>query len=189
MTNLLIITILSQWLIAIVFLATGVPKALDNPGFAKAIRAYKLVPVTWSWFIARSISTAELTIGVLLIAGLMVRPAAVGSVVLLGIFVVAISINLARGRRELSCGCGGDKHTSTIGWGLIGRDVLLMSLGVWVTIFAADYGVWYQAQSWVGSLIPAEKWWSDVAVPSIVLASAVALTIPLVRRFRRLLAQ
>lgn len=35
MTNLLIITILSQWLIAIVFLATGVPKALDNPGFAR----------------------------------------------------------------------------------------------------------------------------------------------------------
>jgi hypothetical protein len=56
--------------------------------------------------------------------------------VILGVYTVAMSVNLARGRRYIDCGCG-DLPTPLSGWLLL-RNGLLMALA-WPYGLGGDY--------------------------------------------------
>lgn len=62
-------------------------------------------------------------------AGLLWAPTVARSTlavaVLLVAFIIAISINLRRGRR-MACFCAGAQHSHPISWGMVGRNLLLL---------------------------------------------------------------
>ena len=89
-------------------------------------------PSPWS---ATDCPLLELVIGLLLLAGLLTRPAAVVSAVLLVAFVVGIASAWARGL-EIECGCfggGGTKEGASAAYPWeIARDLGLLALSGWL---------------------------------------------------------
>ncbi len=95
-----------QFVLAAVFVVAGFGKIADPPGFAHEIHNYKLVPGIAINAMALVLPWIEVVAGLALFLGLARRSAARIVGILLLVFIVAISINLVRGR-PVDCGCFG----------------------------------------------------------------------------------
>ncbi|ATQ30881.1 methylamine utilization protein [Rhodococcus ruber] len=100
-------------------LLAGVPKAGDHEGLLRVVRGYRLLPSGVERVVARVLPAAEIVVGALLVFGVAGRTAAAAAAVLFLGFFVGLTVNLARGRRELDCGCfafGDHDAAPRIGW-------------------------------------------------------------------------
>ncbi len=95
-----------QFVLAAVFVVAGFGKIADPPGFAHEIHNYKLMPGFAVNAIAIALPWIEVVSGLALFVGLARRASARIMGVLLIVFILAISINLLRGR-PVDCGCFG----------------------------------------------------------------------------------
>jgi Methylamine utilisation protein MauE len=109
---------------ALLFASAALHKLSDLPHFAQVLNAYRLVPETLAP-LARLVPVLELSVA----AGLLLRGARAGACVsgalLLLLYAAAIGINLARGRRDLACGCGGPNDRRPIARWMIVRNLVL----------------------------------------------------------------
>lgn len=116
------------WLLAAAFALLFAAAALHKlraPGrFAAVFSAYRLAPPSLAP-LAVLVPLLELSVA----AGLLMnhaRHAAAGmGALLLCLYAAAIALNLARGRRELSCGCGGPNDRRPIAAWMVVRNLLL----------------------------------------------------------------
>ena len=120
-----ILTLGSALMLAGVFLAACVHKWRNLRQFATTLGAYGLVPGLLVRPAALGLPLMEFMVAL----GLLVPPArfsaAMATAVLLGIYTLAIGINLARGRRSIDCGCGDPGQNQTLtGWLLLRNGVL-----------------------------------------------------------------
>ena len=110
-------------IIGILFIYASWDKIIHPAEFAKAIGNYHVVPF----------GLENLLVGICLVAGIMVDGAAIMSVVMMVVFIFAISQALARGI-SIECGCFSvtEKSGDNIGLQTILRDIvyLFMSLVV-----------------------------------------------------------
>jgi uncharacterized membrane protein YphA (DoxX/SURF4 family) len=128
---------LCRLLLGGVFVWAGVVKILDVPAFAGQVAAYQLLPYAWNYAVAATLPYVELAAGVLLLASLRVRPAALLTILLNAIFIVVLLSVLARGL-EIDCGCfGPDAGTTPLQ--ALGRDLVLLALAVAVYRQAPRY--------------------------------------------------
>ena len=109
----------------LLLLLAGVTKLTGGERFAEAVRAYRLVPEPLVGGVARALTWAEILAGAGLLTGFLQGWAARAAVCLFLLFAAAVSINLLRGRRFISCGCFGAGKGTRLSWGLVGRNVLL----------------------------------------------------------------
>lgn len=119
-------------LLAGLFLSAGLEKLRAMERHKSIVRDYRLLPERWVGSFAVAEVWGELALGCLLAAGLFVRFSLVAAVVMFGIYSVAIGVNLLRGRREISCGCGGVAGDQPISRWLVLRNLLLMTAAAWV---------------------------------------------------------
>jgi len=96
----------ARLLLATVWAWAALAKISDPDAAVRAVRAYQLLPEALVRPVAWGLPFAELVLAVLLAVGLATRLAAVGSAVLLGLFMVAIAAAWARGL-QIHCGCFG----------------------------------------------------------------------------------
>lgn len=87
-----------------VFVAAAIPKIADPPAFAHMIYNYRLTPGGLVNALALVMPWIELVVGILLIAGVWKREAALVAAAVLLVFLGAIGWNLARGH-AVDCGC------------------------------------------------------------------------------------
>lgn len=119
-----------------VFVVAGVLK-LPDPGAAeRAIRAYRLLPELLVAPVAFGLPILELAFGLLLVVGVLVRPAAAAAAVLLVVFLAGVISAWARGL-QIDCGCfggGGEVAADQTAYpGEVARDLgLLLMAGVLV---------------------------------------------------------
>ena len=119
-------------LLGVILLSVGVSKFAHLRQFQRGIQDYQVLPSTlaskndFSMMLATGIPLAELLAGLGLISGFWLIPAALLAMALFVMFCIAIIINLARGRRDLSCHCGGVVGNHLISWWLVGRNGLLI---------------------------------------------------------------
>jgi protein-disulfide isomerase/uncharacterized membrane protein YphA (DoxX/SURF4 family) len=121
---------------------------IGNPRlFVQAVRAYDATPEWLSKGIGYGLPVLELSLAVLLVAGLITRYAAVVSAALFIVFLIGISQAAIRGIK-LECGCfGGGGQSSTTSYTLdILRDVGLLILAAYLirwplTKFSADEAI------------------------------------------------
>lgn len=107
------LTIRVQFVLAAIFVVAGFGKIVDPPGFAHEIHNYRLVPGTSINAMALVVPWLEVVAGLALFVGVARRSAARVLGALLLVFIVALAINLARGR-PVDCGCfGGPKVAKT----------------------------------------------------------------------------
>ncbi len=95
-----------QFVLAAVFVVAGFGKIADPPGFAHEIHNYGLVPGVAVNAMALVLPWLEVVCGFALFLGIARRSSARILGLLLAVFVIAISINLVRGR-PVDCGCFG----------------------------------------------------------------------------------
>jgi putative oxidoreductase len=93
-----------QIALGLFFVVAALPKLVDPPSFAHMIYNYRLVPGALVNLMALVMPWLELLAGLALILGIWTRTSAglVGALLL--VFLVAISLNLARGN-AIDCGC------------------------------------------------------------------------------------
>ena len=104
------LTVRLQFVLAAFFVVAGIAKVADPPGFAHEIHNFQLVPGVAVNAMALVLPWLEIVVGSALFFGIATRSAARILAVLILVFIVALSINLARGR-PVDCGCFG---TSTV---------------------------------------------------------------------------
>ena len=118
----------SALVLVCVFLAAGVHKWRDLRHFEATLGAYGLLPAVLVHPSALALPLAEFIVAI----GLMLPPArftaAVAGAVMLGIYTLAIGINLARGRRSIDCGCGDPGQNQSLSEWLLLRNGALIGM-------------------------------------------------------------
>jgi len=113
----------ARLLLAAVFLLAGATKLVDPVGFRKALRNFGLPPA-----LARPavilLPALELAVTVALIPTSLAWYGAWGALVLLTIFLLAVGVAMARGRKP-DCHCFGQLHSAPVGWPTLGRNAVL----------------------------------------------------------------
>ncbi len=98
------LTIRVQLALGAIFIVASLPKIADPPSFAHMIYNYRILPAGLINFSSLAMPWVELLCGIALVLGVWKR-AALGIITLmLVVFIVAISFNLARGN-AIDCGC------------------------------------------------------------------------------------
>ena len=135
-------------------LGTAASHKLLNPsGFAATVRDYRVLPAMLTGVAASFLAVAELAtaISLLVPAADPVGPAA--ALALIALYTAAIGINLARGRRQLDCGCLGPAKRQPIAPWLLLRNGLLAFGPVLILLGAAPRGMsWVDAISVLGAV-------------------------------------
>ena len=155
-----------------IFLAAVFARALygklSAPGdFAEAIRGYQILPDR-AW-LARAVGAALLALEIAIVVGLLLpasgNEAAAGAAGLLVLYSAAIALNLARGRRDIDCGCAGPGRSALLHEWLLARNGLYLALA-WVAALPAPAGV-----------AARELIWLDVSTVALAVVSLATLAL------------
>lgn len=112
--------------IAVVLITAGASKLWDVRRFVEVVRGYAILPNRVVRPFARALPFAEVVTGAALVSSIFVNglPLAwTGAVamVLFALFGSAITLNLMRGRTNISCGCFGESGNRKLTWMLAVR--------------------------------------------------------------------
>ena len=135
-------SVLTPWLSTVarlvlgaVLLVAGAAKVADPQASVAAVRAYELLPGGWVTVVGWGLPFLELVLGVLLLVGIAVRPAALATAVLMAAFVAAVGSAAARGL-SIDCGCfggGGPVPPGQTAYAAeIARDLALLAGAIWL---------------------------------------------------------
>jgi hypothetical protein len=124
--------------LAFILAEAAVNALRDRAVFAAIIEDYAIIPGAASASVAIIVPLFEL-ISASLLLGPTVKVGAVCAVGLLGGFACAMSINLWRGRNEISCGCGGGASLP-ISPALILRNTVLVAASTAILLQPAGSG-------------------------------------------------
>ena len=100
-------TFLARLILGGTLLAAGYLKIGNSYNAQTSVRVYKLLPVGAANFLGLTLPWVEVALGLFLIVGIWVRKVAVGSGILMAIFVFAIGQAWAR-KLPINCGCFGN---------------------------------------------------------------------------------
>ncbi len=104
-------------------------KAKDMAGFSAIVKAYGILPLGWHGLFARVFVLAEIAAGVLLLMPGWQARGAVLALAVLALATLGLAYNLARGHRDMDCGCGGPAgQGGGLTWWLVLRNAVL---GLW----------------------------------------------------------
>lgn len=98
------LTVRVQIALGLIFIVASLPKIADPPSFAHMIYNYKIIPWALINPMALIMPWIELFCGVALVLGIWKGTARTIIGAMLLVFIVAISVNLARGN-AIDCGC------------------------------------------------------------------------------------
>jgi thiol-disulfide isomerase/thioredoxin len=173
-----LITVLIRLALSGIFGVAGVTKLLDQHGTRDAVKNFG-APEALAPSLAILLPLVELAITVGLLFNTTVVVSSVAALLVLAVFVVAISVNLAQGRTH-DCHCFGQLYSRPLGWPTLARNA----------IFAAAAGfVLWQASTQTGASIPdtlallnSTQW----LLLSVAFAAVITGLIYLQRRQKRL---
>ena len=138
-------------LLAVVFLSAGVAKIRSVDTLEGVVQNFRVLPARLARPFALVLPPAEIAIAAALAVPATRAYGAAAATALLLIFTVAIAINLARGRREIDCGCFSSTLKQTLNGWLVVRNAFL---AVCSTALAAT--AWTEvAPSWADWLLGA----------------------------------
>lgn len=122
--------------LALLFASAAVHKLQDLATFSASFRAYRVLP--WAGLLGRLVPLAEGLIAAALLLPATRSAGALAAVALLLAYALALSVNLARGRTDLSCGCGGVNERRPIAAWMVWRNLALALLGALLLLAPAE---------------------------------------------------
>lgn len=164
--------------LALLFAAAVRHKLGDLPALRAAIAGYRLVPRGLEGLASALVIGGEASV-VLLLATPGRRDAGLyAAAALLAGYAAAMGVNLARGRRDLDCGCGGPGQPIS-GW-LVGRNLVLAAVALGATSPIAERPLmWIDACTVVGALAALAALWGAAGhlvanLPAVARARGLA---------------
>ena len=127
---MLVLLLVVRVLLATVFVVAGLGKLADPKGSRESMDDFG-VPHSLGPLLAFLLPLAELASAIALIPVASAWWGAAGVLALLVLFMAAIGVNLARGRRP-NCHCFGQLHSAPVGWKTLVRNTVLSALAVLV---------------------------------------------------------
>ncbi|RLB44820.1 MAG: methylamine utilization protein MauE [Deltaproteobacteria bacterium] len=147
--------------LVLLFAAAAWHKVSDRMRFGAVVRAYNLLP---SWLVApatRLLPLLEASIAIGLLYPPTRRAAALAGVPLLVLYTTAISVNLARGRREIDCGCfAASARVPLSNWLVVRNAVLIGAACLLLMPVRARTLVWIDGLTVVTTLITLSLLWA-----------------------------
>jgi hypothetical protein len=117
-----VLPLIARIIVALVFLAAGVLKVGHAADLGSTMVAFRLnLPPAFVGFSAIALPLFEIVLGVYLLLGWQLRVVSVVSVVLLLVFISALSSVVIRGI-PTPCGCFGPGETDPVTWWTVLRD-------------------------------------------------------------------
>lgn len=154
-------------LLACVFFLAGVAKLVDLAGSRRAAVAFG-VPERLAGVVGVGLPVCELAVAVGLVPVASARFGALGALLLLVCFVMAIASALARGRAP-DCHCFGQVHSAPVGWRTLARNAVLLAVAGFVAI-----------AGWRGAGDSATRWLTRVSSGWLVALGLGVLLIAVV---------
>lgn len=112
--------------LAFVFATAAWHKFRDRSHFSATLGAYDLLPAVLVPALAAVLPIVEAMLAVTLPVPAWRGGAGAVAALLLGVYTLAIAVNLARGRRAIDCGCGDPEQRQPLtGWLLVRNSALL----------------------------------------------------------------
>jgi hypothetical protein len=114
--------------LGVLFAVALVHKLRAPRRFAATLAEYRLLPPRFAPVAAACVVMAELGV----VAGLALWPTwgAAAAALLLAVYAGAVTVNLARGRRHIDCGCGGPAARREIDEWLVARNALVAGVAL-----------------------------------------------------------
>jgi len=139
--------------LALLLASAALHKLRDLAAFRAVLGAYRLLPEALTAVAAPVIAAVETALALALVVPAWRAAGAIGTIVLLGVYSGAIAINLARGRREIDCGCGAPGTRQPLSAWLLARNALLAAAALLLLVPAAARPLlWVDWLGLVGSL-------------------------------------
>ena len=113
---------------ALILFSAAWHKFSEPDVFTGALDAYQLLPSFLVMPFARLLPLVEVAAGVTVLIPATRSAGLVLFAAIAGIYAIAITINLVRGRNQIDCGCGGDVHL--LSWGLVIRNGFLAGIAL-----------------------------------------------------------
>ena len=117
-----------RMLSALIFLSAAVGKMRFWTVFEGVVANYRLLPRALIPAVAYALPPLEALIGACLLLGVASPWAPLAAAALLGVFAIAMTVNLLRGRSHIDCGCFQGTLKQTLRWPLVARNAVLMLL-------------------------------------------------------------
>jgi len=122
------VSVAARVCVGLVFLLAAMQKASHWRVLAGVVANYRLLPRRMAWPAAAVLPPVEMILAILLLSMQFGPWPAAAAMALLGLFAVAMAINIARGRDHIDCGCGESFLRQTLNWPLVARNLLLAGL-------------------------------------------------------------
>jgi peroxiredoxin/uncharacterized membrane protein YphA (DoxX/SURF4 family) len=163
-----IFALAARLVLAAILVVSGLAKLADRSGSQQAVNDFG-VPKWLAGWVAAILPFLELAIAIALLPAKTAQWAGLAVALLMGLFTVAIAINLLRGRKP-DCHCFGQLTAEPIGWSTAGRNLVLAALGMFVFWegFAPSQ---ISAVQWLTALRAAEAANLVVACAALTLSS------------------
>jgi uncharacterized membrane protein YphA (DoxX/SURF4 family) len=120
----------STLFLSYLFVDAGYKKLSEFSFLQRTIAQYRVLPPSWSTPMARILPLMELGLGLGLLIPLLHSVAALAVCAVLMAYSGAIALNIARGRRDLDCGCAGPGAAQNISAVLLVRNAVLCMLAL-----------------------------------------------------------
>lgn len=127
----------SAVLLAVVFFTAGFAKMKSIDTLEGVVQNFRILPASLSRPFALLLPPTEIVVAASLIVPATRTVGAAVAAFLLLIFTIAIAINLARGRREIDCGCFSSHLKQNLNGWLLGRNLMLTGLAVGLALVNA----------------------------------------------------
>lgn len=111
--------------LAVIFISSGLSKIRSIESHHFLVESYEIVPKNLVKVFSYLNISIELFTGAILFLGLYHILSTVLTLILLSMYIAAISINLLRGRKSISCGCGGVLGNHQLSLNLVIRNIIL----------------------------------------------------------------
>ena len=127
------LSLLLRFFIGIMFIYACMTKIPYPVEFAKNVESYRILPYWSVNMVAVFLPWLELSCGLFLLIGLATRASAAVLTTIMGLFTLALLINVLRGS-PITCGCF-ESVGAQIGWYDVFRDLALMLMTAQIAFF------------------------------------------------------
>ena len=167
-----LIIVLIRIALSAVFGVAGVTKLLDQHGTREAVENFG-APKSLAPALSVVLPIAELTIAAGILFAGTTGASALAALLVLGLFIVVISVNLARGRTH-DCHCFGQIYSRPLGWPTLVRN-LIFALGAGIAFW---WAYTRRSSSIISTLVQLStvQWLLLGSVVVMVIASLTYLT-------------
>lgn len=128
---------ISQLILSLIFIFSGIEKISDLNFFLVAINNYKIFPDITHNFIAVTFPWIELILGVLLLFGFYKKEISVIFSFLIFLFTLLIFVSILRGL-DIYCGCFGTLSSVKVGYYKIYENTILFLLAIHLYFFSNE---------------------------------------------------